>query len=59
MLWMNNWQVQSFCALDSHRDAVKTSELVPPKNILLISFKLPIHDFHEQNNSFGHYTLQT
>ena len=59
MLWMNNWQVQSFCALDSHRDADKTVELVPPKSILLISFKLPIHDFHEQStcNSFRHYTV--
>ena len=27
MLWMNNWQVQSFRALDSHRTTVKTSEL--------------------------------
>ena len=27
MLWMNNWQVQSFRAHDSHRTAVKTSEL--------------------------------
>ena len=32
MLWMNNWQVQSFCILDSHRTAVKTSGLAPPKN---------------------------
>ena len=38
-----DWQVQSFLALDSHRTAVKTSELVP------LSFKIPIHNFHEQN----------
>ena len=35
ILWMNNWQVQSFCTLDSHRSAIKTPELVPLKNILV------------------------
>ena len=29
MHWINNWQVQSFCTLDSHRTGVKTPELVP------------------------------
>ena len=37
--------------LDSQKIAVKTSELAPPKNIF--SFKLPIHDFHVQNNLLG------
>ena len=49
MLWMNNWQVQSFRTLDSHRTAIKTSELARRKT--LFSFKIPIHNFHE-NNSF-------
>ena len=32
MLWMNNWQVQSFCVLDFHRTSVKTSGPATPKN---------------------------
>ena len=48
---MNIWQVQSFCDLDSHRTAIKTSELAHRKT--LFSFKIPISDSHyNQNNSF-------
>ena len=50
VLWINNWQVQSFRALDSYRTTVKTSELVRQKT--LFSFKIQIRDFHEENNSF-------
>ena len=50
MLWMNNWQVHSLCTLDSHRTAVKPSGLARRKTFF--SFKILIHDFHEQNNSF-------
>ena len=39
---MNDWQVESFCALDSHRTAVKTSQLVRRKT--LFSFKILIHE---------------
>ena len=45
ILWMNNWQVESFRALDSHRTAVKTSELARQKT--LFSFKIRIRDFHD------------
>ena len=47
---MNNWQVQSFRALDSYRTAIKTSELARQKT--LFAFKIPIHDFRKQNNLF-------
>ena len=50
MLWMNNWEVQSFRALDSHRTAIKTSELARQKKFF--AFKTPIHDFRKQNNLF-------
>ena len=46
MFWMNNWEVQSVCTLDSHRTAFKTSELVPRKTFF--SFKIPIHNFQEK-----------
>ena len=54
MLWKNNWQVQSFRTLDSHRTTVKTSELAHRKtlNKYSFSFKIPISDFHEQNHLF-------
>ena len=55
MLWMNNWQVQSFRALFSHRIAVKISELACRKTFF--SFKIPIQNFHKNNNSF-HLTLE-
>ena len=47
---MNNWEVQSFRALDSHRTAIKTSELARQKKFF--AFKTPIHDFRKQNNLF-------
>ena len=47
---MNNWQVQSFHAVDSHRTAIKTSELARQKTFF--AFKIQIHDICEQNNSF-------
>ena len=50
MLWMNNWQVQSFHALDSQWTTVKTSELALQKTFF--SFKIPIHNFHEWHNLF-------
>ena len=49
---MNNWQVQSFRALDSLRTAVKTSELACRKTLMFIFFQIPICDFHEQNHLF-------
>ena len=54
MLWMNNWLVQILCALDSHRTAIKTSQLVPPKNVLL--FQNTDSRF-SQNNSFHHNSI--
>ena len=53
MLWMANWlaHVQSLRALDCQRTAVKTiRNSGAPKNILC--FKIPIHDFHKQDNLF-------
>ena len=49
-LWMSNWQVQSFCALDSHRTIIKTTELARQKTFF--AFKIRIHNFRKQNNSF-------
>ena len=53
MLWMNNWQVESFCALHSHRTTVKTSELARWKT--LFSFKIPICDFHKLRHRCHNY----
>ena len=42
VLWINNWQVQSFRALDSHRTAVKTSELARRKHYFLSKCRFAI-----------------
>ena len=42
MLWMNNWQVQRFRALDSHRTTIKTSELARQKHSLLSKYQFTI-----------------
>ena len=52
---MNNWQVQSFRALDSHRTAVRTSELARRKT--LFSFKLSIRDFQKNKTIRSTLTL--
>ena len=51
MLWINNWQVQNFCTLDSLRTAVKTTELAPLKNILF--FQITDSQYSWTNNSFA------
>ena len=51
MLQMNEELASTkFCALDSHWAAIRTLELVGHKTFF--AFKIPIHDFHKQNNSF-------
>ena len=53
MRWMTLLASKIFHVLDSRRIIVKTSELAPRKTFF--AFKIPIHDFHEQNNSFHLY----
>ena len=52
---MNNWQVQSFRALDSHRTAIKALELARQKTFFAL--KIQIYDFCKQNTIHSTLTL--
>ena len=54
MLLRTNWlaHVQSLRALDCERTAIKTIRNWSTRKTQLLCFKIPIHDFHKQDNSF-------
>ena len=50
MPWMNNWQLESFRTLDSHRTTIKTSELASWKTFTF--FQNTHLQFSQVNNLF-------